>query len=98
MSNTDSPIESFISNNLLLRAEIGGHACPRLGRPVSVSAIFQKNHVRVRVRVRGVKKLHVRVRVRVRDLKKIHVHVRVRVRDLKNFYVRVREFTSRRYV
>ena len=52
------------------RPEIGGHACPRLVRPVSVSAIFQKIHVRVRVRVRGVKKLHVRVRVRVRDLKK----------------------------
>ena len=77
------------------QSEIGGHACPRLVRPVSVSAIFQKIHVRVRVRVRGVKKLHVRVRVRVRDLKKFHVHVRVRVRDLKNFYVRVREFTSR---
>ena len=64
--------------------EIGGHACPRLVRPVSVSTIFQKIHVRVRVRVRGVKNLNVRVRVRVRDL--------------KNFYVRVREFTSRRYV
>ena len=58
------------------------------------SAIFQKNHVRVRVR--GVKKLH--VRVRVRDLKKFYVHVRVRVRNLTNFYVRVREFTFRRYV
>ena len=66
-------------SNETLNSEIGVHACPRLGRPVSVSAIFQKIHVRVRVR--GVKKLH--VRVRVRDLKKFHVHVRVR--DLKIF-------------
>ena len=59
--------------------EIGGHPCPRLVRPVSVSAIFQKNHVRVR----GFKKIHVRVRVRVRGLKKFHIRVRVRVRGLK---------------
>ena len=29
---------------------IGGHACPRLIRTVSVSAIFKKIQVRVRVR------------------------------------------------
>ena len=40
--------------------EIGGHPCPRLVRPVS--AIFQKNHVRVRVRDHDF--LDVRVRVR----------------------------------
>ena len=85
-----SELFKFQVQNQPYRPEIGGHACPRLVRPVSVSAIFQKIHVR------GVKKLHVRVRVRVRDLKKFHVHVGVR--DLKNCYVRVREFTSRRYV
>ena len=73
-----------------LQAEIGGHACPRLVRPVSVSAIFQKNHVRVRVHVRGFKNFHVRVRVRVRDLK--NFRVRVRVRDFKISHVRVRDF------
>ena len=36
--------------------EIGGHACPRLVRHVSVSAIFRKIHVRVCVHVRGYKK------------------------------------------
>ena len=68
-------------------SEIGGHTCPRLVRPVSVSAIFQKIHVRVRVR--SVKKLHVRVRVHVRGFKNFDVHVRVR--DLDFLDVRVRE-------
>ena len=50
-----------------------------------MSAIFQKIHVRVRVR--GFKNFHVRVRVRVRDLKNFHV----RVRDFKISHVRVRD-------
>ena len=71
---------------LIATSEIGGHACPRLVRPVSVSAIFGKIHVRVR----GLKNFHVRVRVRVRGLKTFHV--RVRVRDFKISHVRVRDF------
>ena len=48
-------------------------------RVMSVSAIFlEKNHVRVRVRVRDLKICH--VRVRVRGVKTFHV----RVRDFKN--------------
>ena len=50
-----------------------------LVRPVFVSAIFRKIHVRVRVR--AFKNFHVRVRVRVRSFK--NLHVRVRVRDFK---------------
>ena len=45
-----------------LKSEIGGHACPRLVRPMSMSAIFRKMHVRVRVRVHGFKNFHVRFR------------------------------------
>ena len=56
--------------------------CPRLIRPVSVSAIFRKIHVRVR----GLKNFH--VRVRVRGFKNLHV----RVRDFKISHVRVRDF------
>ena len=51
-------------------SEIGGHACPRLVRPVSLSAIFKNFQARVRVRVRGLKNFH--VRVRVRDFKISH--------------------------
>ena len=48
-----------------------------------MSAIFEKNDVRVRVRVRGFKNFHVRVRVRVRGFKSFRVHVRVCVRSSK---------------
>ena len=46
--------------------EIGGHACPRFVRVMSVSAIFWKSHVRVRIRVRDLEIFNVHVRVRVR--------------------------------
>ena len=83
-------LEKFYLNVEPLRPEIGGHACPRLVRPVSLSAIFLKNHVRVRVHVRGLKNFHVRVGVRVSGLK--NFHVRVRVRDFKISHVRVCDF------
>ena len=47
----------------MIISEISGYTCPRLVRPVSVAAIFQK--IPVLVHVCGFKKLH----VRVRDLK-----------------------------
>lgn len=56
--------------------EIDGRACSRFVHVMSVSAIFWKSHVRVRVRVRDLKVFHVRVRVRVRDSQFCDVRVR----------------------
>ena len=63
-------------NQYQFSPEIGGHAYPRFVRVMSVSAIFLKSYVRVRVREH--------------DLEISNVHVRVRVRDVKSFHDRVR--------
>ena len=61
-----------------------------LSAPCPCPRFFKKNHVRVRVHVRGLKNFHVRVGVRVSGLKTFHV--RVRVRDFKISHVRVCDF------
>ena len=61
-----------------------------LVRPVFVSAIFRKIHVRVRVRVRAFKNFHVRVRVRVRGFdnqKQNSAQVTVKYRKAISMYV-----------